>query len=332
MEAAKFNQPVLKRRYGKELTALIREFDRYLRVTRYSDATRHNYGRALQCWLHYVTDPLTPAQADIHAWIRARRGTLAVSSFNMELAAVRAWYRWLHLWEYTPEDLSRLLPRSHRAPQRLPRVLTVDDVAKVLAAPDLSTLVGFRDHVILRLIYETGLRASEVVALTLGDVLPDRLLFVRAGKGRVDRYVPFSGELEGLLQAWAGIRRQTRPGKAATLFVTHRGQAFSKGRAIWEIVNRYARGALGLARGYDRIKRGPPRKAWQGHYPHLFRASFATHLLENGCDLRAVQEMLGHRNINTTARYLAVDLTVLRREHAKLFRPRITGQIKPIDR
>lgn len=315
------SQPVLKPRYGKEPGALILEFDRYLQAGRYSTATRREYGRALRTWVRYVDSPLSPAQASVDGWIRARRGAVAVSSFNQELAAVRAWYRWLHRWDYTETDLGQILPRSRRAPQRLPRVLSVEDIAKVLAAPDLATLVGFRDHVILRLIYETGLRASEVVALNLGDVLPDRLLFVRAGKGGVDRYVPFSAELEGLLQAWAGLRRQTRPGKAAVLFVTQRGRGFSRGRAIWEIVNRYARDALGVSRGYDRVKRGPVEKAWRGHYPHLFRASFATHLLERGCDLRAIQDMLGHRSIDTTARYLAVDLTVIRREHAKLFGP-----------
>ncbi|HKK04464.1 MAG TPA: tyrosine-type recombinase/integrase, partial [Gammaproteobacteria bacterium] len=108
-----------------------------------------------------------------------------------------------------------------------------------------------------------------------------------------------------------------RPGKASVLFVTQRGRRFSSGRALWDIVDRYARRAIGLGRGYERMTIARRRKPWSGQYPHLLRASMATHMLERGCDLRAVQELLGHASLSTTALYLGVDLALLRREHQK---------------
>jgi len=242
---------------------------------------------------------------------------VCVSTFNQELTAVRAFYRWAVLWEHTDSSTLALLPRSHRAPKRLPRNLTEHEIGRLLAEPDLSTLVGFRDHVIMRMAYETGLRAAELVALELGGITGDGYVRVVAGKGRVDRLVPISAEMERLLDAWVALRRSTKPGKAAAMFVTHRGRRFTSGRAVWEIVNRYARRAIGLGRGYDRMTAARRQKPWSGQYPHLLRASMATHMLERGCDLRAVQELLGHASISTTALYLGVDLAMLKREHQK---------------
>lgn len=206
-----------------------------------------------------------------------------------------------------------MLPRSSRPPQRLPRYLSDDQVGAILAAPDLGTLVGFRDHVIMRLLYETGVRAGDLVRLTIGDAMVEHRLLHVAG-----RFVPFSHEMMCLLNDWQNQRWTTRPGKSAILFVTDNGKPFRSARSVWEIINRYARDAIGLARGCDRIGFTARNKPWSGHYPHLFRASFATALINNGCDLRAVQVMLGHADISTTARYLGVDIELLKREHAKL--------------
>ncbi len=309
--------------YGKKLDDLRAEFLRFLRDAQYASATQREYARALRTWFRYVAEPLTPDRASIAAWTRNRRTSVATSTFNQELYAIRCWHRWLQRWKYVDMDLNLLMPTSRRASPRLPRVLTESEVGKLLAAPDLTTLVGFRDHVMIRLAYETGIRASELVALEIGDILPDQTLFIRRGKGGADRYVPFSREMMGLIESWVTIRRRTRPGKALVLFVTRYGKGFTHGSAVWKIVDRYARRALGIGRGYDRITKQYRRTPWRGHYPHLLRASFAEHLLANGCDLRAIQELLGHQHLNTTARYLAVDIEMLRREHEKLF-PRHT--------
>ena len=313
--------PVLKPNYV-DAHAILWRYDCWLKTARRSPATRRIYGAALRRWFEFCEDPLSPSRAAVEAWVRARRGAVGVSTFNGELSALRAFYGWAFTMGLVEDDLRPLLPSSHRgASPRAPRFLLEPEVGKLLASPDLSTLVGFRDHVMLRLLYETGLRASELVALGMGDVLPDRLVYVHGGKGGVDRYQPISEEMADLLAAWVRLRRSTRPGKALVLFVTHRGHGFASGRSVWEIVQRYARRALGTGAGYERLQKTTKQRPWTGHYPHLLRASFATHLLQNGVDLRAVQELLGHANIQTTARYLGVDFEYLREQHRR-YHPR----------
>lgn len=304
--------PVLKPSYCK-IDDLLRRYDTYLVAGRKSSDTRRIYRAALVRFLSFFDDPLLPSRSSLNNWLRARREAVSVSTLNSELTAVRTFYQWAHMMEYTPTDYSGTLPRSQRAPKRLVRYLDEYQVSALLAAPELSTFVGYRDHVMMRLAYETGIRASELVRLELGDILEEeRLLYVRAGKGGHDRYLPFSEEMLGLLEAWYRVRRTVKPGKSLTLFVTHRGKGFTKGRAVWEIVDRYARAALGLGRGYERIQATHKRKPWQGQYPHLFRSAMATHLLKSGADLRAIQELLGHKSLSTTAHYLSVDLEMLR--------------------
>ena len=303
--------PLLKPSYCKK-DELLRRYDTYLVAGRKSVDTRRIYKAAVVRWFGFYDDPLLPSKTSLNNWLRARRDAVSVATLNSELTAVRTFYQWAHIMEYTPTDLSGMLPRSQRAPKRLVRYLDEDQVTALLVQPDLSTFIGFRDHIMMRLAYETGIRASEMVRLELGDILDDRVLFIRAGKGGYDRYVPFSEEMWGLFESWYKVRRTVRPGKSLTLFVTHRGKGFSRGRAVWEIVNRYARAALGLGRGYERIQATRKRKPWQGQYPHLFRAAMATHLLKRGVDLRAIQELLGHKSLSTTALYLGVDLEMLR--------------------
>lgn len=309
-------QPVLKPLYG-ELESLLEQWQLYLRAGHKSLSTQRIYLAAMRRWFPLVGEALTPSRASIDAWIRARRLAIGVATFNQELSAVRAFYRWAFEMGFVSEDLRPQLPRSQRAPVRLPRVLTEAEIGRLLAQPDLATFVGYRDHVIMRLAYETGLRASELVRLELGDVCDDCTVFVRGGKGGIDRVQPISSELLGLLEAWVNLRRSVRPGKRSVLFVTQHGHPFTSGRAVWELFDRYARAALGVGRGYDRITTTHKRRPWQGQYPHLLRASMATHMIERGCDLRAVQELLGHASLSTTARYLGVDLERLKREHGK---------------
>lgn len=285
----------------------------YLEACRCSPKTRRLYAAVLRHWVSVVGAPLSITREHVMDWTRQRRSAVQVSTYNKELTALRSFYRWAHLWGYTQADLSVLLPMSHRAPQRVTRVLTEGQVGMLLATPDLTTVIGFRDHVIMRLLYETGMRASELAALELGSVLDDGTVLIRAGKGAVDRYQPISEEMQGLLAAWVRQRVTLRPGKASALFVTERGRAFAGGSTVWAIVARYAYAALGRGCGYHTVEKAFRRRPWTGYYPHLLRASFATHLLERGCDLRAVQELMGHADIATTARYLGVDIAHVKR-------------------
>lgn len=182
----------------------------------------------------------------------------------------------------------------------------------LLAAPDLSTFVGLRDHLIMATLYQCGLRASELAALEVGDVLVDGLLHIR-GKGGKQRLVPFGGAWHGLLRTYLQRRASVKPGKRAALFVTKHGRALRDGRSVWVIVNRYARRSLGLGCGVSRIEAYARGRPWQGHYPHMLRAAFATELMKGGLDIMSIAQMLGHESAETTTRYLGVDMETLRK-------------------
>lgn len=316
-------EPVLKPTYGKESGGLPARFERYLRSAGKADKTRKLYVDAVRRWADSVPSLDPPSRALLQAYLAQRRRQVSVSTLNVETAALRAFIGFLALSGRLsdPEPLLEVIPRSKRPPARLVRSLDEWQVGRLLAAPDLSTPLGFRDHVLLRLVYETGVTATEAVRLHVGDVMAaERLLHIYNVPSRRERFLPFSPCLAALLEDWIRLRRRLRPGKRTALFVTRDGRPFSSGRGVWDVVNRYARDALGLARGFDQVASVHRRRPWDGHYPHLLRTSFAQHLIRNGCNLRAVQELLGHADVKTTARYIGVDLAILKREHQKLFR------------
>lgn len=311
--------PLLQPPYSEDANVRrwVERFDWHLQACGKAPATRRIRRSALLGFFQHVSQPLAPLRVEITAWARSRRqACVATATLNQELSSLRAFYRWAYAMGHAEQDFSDWLPAGRKPPLRLPRYLTDIQIGCILAAPDLGTPVGFRDHVLLRLLYETGLQAGQLAALELGNLVDGSLMLTQARGG--PRYLPISNELSGLLGAWLRIRRTLRPGKSAALFVTARGRALTGGRSVWEIVERYARASIGLARAFDRIKASARRRPWTGQYPHLFRSSFATALLQRGVDLRAVQELLGHASVKTTARYLAVDIETLKREQAKL--------------
>jgi site-specific recombinase XerD len=292
---------------------LLNRFDHTLEIAKRSANTRRNYRRIVATWSLGCDELLKPSAASFYAWLRHRKAVLAVGSLNLELSALRCFYRWCSEMEYTPTDFSTLLPRSHRAPKRLVRVLDEWQIGALLAAPDLATPIGLRDHAMLRVTYELGLRARDVIALRMADIsMADGLIYI--GKDR--RPAPCSAALAGLLQGWLTVRRQLRPGKQSAVFITQHGRAFTQPRALWEIMARYSRQALGNGLGYTSMVRQCRQRPWSGQYPHLLRASMTQHLLQRGADWRQVQELLGITNIATLARYLAIDIAALKEAHA----------------
>lgn len=285
---------------------------------KYAERTVRIYMDAVSSLQVAVDDLLHPSRDSFLTYLRGRRGVVSANTINLELTAFRSFYRWLCKNEFVPEDISGLVPKGRRAAARkhLVRYFTEYQMGQILAQPELGTWIGFRDHVIMRLIYECGLRAGEVVTLDLGSYT-DKWLYIKNGKGKVDRYVPFSPDMKLLLDEWVKIRRKAKPGKKSVLFVTRRGGAFKSNQTIWVIVNRYIRRAVGAGRGYEKLQRTHKQKPWTGYYPHLLRASMATHLLQNGCDIMSVQAMLGHKSVSTTALYVGVDLELMKKEHAK---------------
>lgn len=284
-------------------------------------STVQSYLSVLSRFARYVADLLSPQPEEIQAWLRRERRRLSISAYNQSLTAVRRFYQIMAAWEYTPVDHSHLLPVNLPRPQRLPRTLDTDQVAALLAAPDLSTYCGFRDHVVMALLHETGLRAREVVALRVTDLLADPAIYVRGHVPAPDRYQPISDVLWQLLQAYLRWRASLRPGKQSTLFLTQRRRPFAGALSIWCIVSTYAQ-AISLYRDASRsLTRGARLPGPSLATPRILRATYIAELLNRGVDIRTVQALAGHQSITSTLHYESLNLRALKAEHAKLFSP-----------
>ncbi|PYO50500.1 MAG: site-specific tyrosine recombinase XerD [Gemmatimonadetes bacterium] len=230
---------------------------------------------------------------------------LSPASIRRNVSAVRTYFKFLLAEGHVVRDPSERLetPKKWRT---LPDVLAVDEIEKLLAAPSLDEPLAFRDRAMLELAYGAGLRVSEWISLSVRDVmLQDHLVRV-FGKGGKERLVPIGRRAIGAIAIYL---RELRPklekgeGKGI-LFLNARGQPLSR-MGAWKILRKYV----------DQVGITKPVS------PHTLRHSFATHLLEGGADLRAVQEMLGHVDISTTQIYTHVDREYLRSVH-KQFHPR----------
>ena len=213
------------------------------------------------------------------------------------LAAVRGFFRYLVAEEVATEDPTTHLelPRTWRT---LPKVLSFSEVENLLTTPDRSSATGLRDAAMLEVLYATGLRVSELIGLRLGDLHLDASYLRCLGKGQKERVVPLGGEADATLQAYlAGARPELLMGKRTNvLFVNRRVGSLTR-QGFWKIIKTCARRA-GI---HTQLS------------PHTMRHSFATHLLENGADLRSVQAMLGHADISTTQIYTHINRERLRR-------------------
>jgi integrase/recombinase XerD len=230
---------------------------------------------------------------------------LAPASIRRNVSAVRTYFRFLIQEGHAMRDPSEQLETPTRW-RDLPDVLTVDEVLRLLEAPSLDEPFVFRDRAMLELAYGAGLRVSEWISVGMKDVLFDESLVRIFGKGAKERLVPIGRKAIGAIAVYI---RELRPrlergAGQGTLFLNARGEPLSR-MGAWKILRKYVQQA-----------------AITKHVsPHTLRHSFATHLLEGGADLRAVQEMLGHADISTTQIYTHVDREYLR-EVYKQFHPR----------
>ncbi|MFN7967068.1 MAG: tyrosine recombinase XerC [Acidobacteriota bacterium] len=241
-------------------------------------------------------EPAEPSDIDarlLRGWMADMHGRgLSASSVARHLSAARALFRWLaKRGEIALNPAAEV--RNPKKAQRLPDRLDVEDVSAILEAPNATTFAGKRDRALLELLYGAGLRVSELVSLDLDDLhLGERTARV-VGKGNKERIVPFGRKaadaLRDYLKAAGGLRRGQ---DVDAVFLNQRG-----GRLTDRSVRRVLDAAV------DKIALS------RGVHPHVLRHSFATHLLESGMDLRAIQELLGHARLSTTQRYtrLALD-------------------------
>src|SRR3954453_2474672 len=227
----------------------------------------------------------------LEAFVREQRGRgLAPRSVARSVAAVRGFYRFLvldhHLASSPADDLQP--PRAWPA---LPTFLSIEEVDTLISQPDVTATLGLRDRAMIELLYATGLRVSELVGVRLADLHLDEHYLTCVGKGSKERLVPIGEQASEWIRTYTSRgRRELLNGRASPrLFLNARGGALSR-VGFWKILKQHA------------LKAGLPRTL----SPHVLRHSFATHLLERGADLRAIQLMLGHADLSTTQIYTHV--------------------------
>jgi integrase/recombinase XerD len=295
-----------------ELPKLVGAYLRHLEVERrVADNTLDAYRRDLERLVSFGVARDTPVQKLTRQELEAAaRESMAEgrspSSTARFVAGVRGFYRFLrmagHIAQNPAEDL-----QSPRAFSSLPKFLSLDEVDALLAAPDVSAPRGLRDRALIEVLYATGLRVSELVGLRVTDVRIDEGYVQCLGKGSKERAVPLGEEASAWVRRYLkdGRSELSRGRQSPWLFLNARsGQRLSR-VGFWKILKQYGRQAA--VRG--------------SLTPHVLRHSFATHLLERGADLRAIQAMLGHADLSTTQIYTHVLEARLRQVYDK-FHPR----------
>jgi integrase/recombinase XerD len=300
-------------------TALAEAFDSalgsfldHIRLERgLSDNTVEAYGRDLSRYLGALSaaglDDLSSIRAvtiSDHLRTLADLG-LAASSVGRCLTAIRMFHRFLNA-----EGVVADLPTEHLSPpkvgRKLPSVLTIDEMERLLFSPDTTTVLGTRDRALLETMYGAGLRVSEAIKLVPEQLLFDLEVIRVIGKGNKERVVPVGEDARAWLTTYIRGARESliRSSSPHSVFLNFRGGQLSR-MGVWKILGGHV----------DRAK------IKKDVSPHTLRHSFATHLLEGGADLRAVQEMLGHADISTTQIYTHIDREYLKEVH-RSFHPR----------
>ncbi len=298
---------------GKEW--LVEEFlDSLILERGLSENTREAYERDLNAYTAYLKkDPLKAEAGDITGFLaNLRKRGLSARSSARALISVRGFYKYLlKKGELKQSPCASVdIPRMEK---RLPGVLALSEVELLLSAPATKTATGLRDRAMIELLYATGVRVSELTGLKLNDLNLQAGFILAFGKGGKQRLIPMGEEAMGWLRRYLEVGEGGEGGRSAILkgrvaehlFVTARGGGMTR-QNFWAMLKKYATLA-----GIDREK----------IKPHILRHSFATHLLERGADLRAVQQMLGHADISTTQIYTHVLTERLKRVH-KTHHPR----------
>ena len=273
--------------------------------------TLEAYGRDLTRYLdslsrHGITSMDDVRQQQVLQFLAAQKAAgLSPRSRARTLSALRTFHRFLLNEKYSGLDPTALV-ESPRALQPLPKLLSQAEVERLLAAPHGDEALALRDRALLEVLYATGMRVSELVGLSLGDLKLDIGCLNAFGKGAKQRLIPLGEVAIEILRDYLHNGRPKLQASVITelVFLNRRGKGLSR-QGFWKNLKRYAREA----------------NITQQVYPHMLRHSFATHLLENGADLRAVQTMLGHADISTTQIYTHVIQERLKQVHQQ-FHPR----------
>ena len=305
------------------MKALLRRYLRHLQDERNLSAnTLRAYRRDLERFLHFLAidylgrelKTLSPTDADSMA-VRSYLSGLALANVGARsraraLSALRGFFRYAVREGERADDPTLGVP-APKQPKQLPRHLRPGEIENLLEAADGDEPLQRRDRAILEVLYASGLRVGELVSLDWGDLdLEARVLRV-VGKGGRERMVPFGRPAESALRRWSECWGEVRGAGDATepVFLNHKGGRLSD-RSVRRIVDRYVQEAAVAA----------------GVHPHTLRHTFATHLLEGGADLKAIQELLGHSSLSTTQKYTHIELerllSIYREAHPRARRQR----------
>ncbi len=264
------------------------------------------YRRDLKRFVAWLQGRAVPALtirdlADYTAWLHAQG--LGPATLARHLVSLKVFFRYLQLEGVLQENLAELLG-SQKLWQRVPKVLSPEQVDRLLEAPRSHDAFWRRDRALLELLYATGCRASEISNLKLRDVHLDQGYCMCRGKGDKERMVPLGQQAVEAVQAYLEHERPILVAKAGVegpwMLLSYRGRRLRRER-IWELMKQYA------------LRVGTPPTV----SPHTMRHSFATHLLDRGADLRAIQELLGHKRLGTTQIYTHVSQERLREAYTK---------------
>jgi integrase/recombinase XerD len=275
---------------------LIDTYITYLRdVRRVSPNTVESYARDLAALAGFAEARKTPVEdldrRALEAFVRSLMTQgLSPRSVARSVACVRGFYRFLSLERKLDESPAADL-KAPRAWPALPKFLDLDEVDRLLAQPDVSTPRGLRDKALIEVLYASGMRVSELIGVKPGELRLDEGYLTCLGKGDKERIVPLGDQAVDWLRRYIsdGRSRLTRQRPTPWLFVNGRGGSLSR-VGVWKLLKTYG------------LKAGITREI----SPHVLRHSFATHLLERGADLRAIQVMLGHADLSTTQIYTHV--------------------------
>jgi integrase/recombinase XerD len=292
------------RELTSDIDSTLDRFQSHLLLERgLSQNTADGYREDVKKLLNYLSDTrLDPCQvclADLQSFAAAMHDlSIAPASLARILSGVKAFYRWLMAEHYIEHDPTLLL-ESPRLGRHLPDILSLDEIDAMIAAIDLSKFEGVRNRAIIETLYGCGLRVSELVNLQINRIYFDEQYLIVLGKGSKERLVPMSQVSIDAIRQYLDLRADIccRRGEENYLFISRRGGRLTRMMVFYIVTS--------LAQAAD------IRKTIS---PHTLRHSFATHLLEGGANLRAIQQMLGHESISTTEIYLHLDRTHLRNE------------------
>lgn len=300
-------------------TDFLNDFIEYLNLEKgLSKNTEHSYASDIQKFLSWIENKdkhvLNVSLEDLETFIGESSKGLKSRTIARQISAIRQFYKFLQAEEYIQENPAELLELP-KLEKYLPEVLSVDEINKIIEAIDASLDEGFRNKVIIEVLYATGMRVSELISLKLSDIYFEEALIKVTGKGNKQRFIPIHQNALHLLNIYINeIRSKFYDEKRSKnyVFLNRRGTPLSR-VMVFTFIKKYAE-AAGIQKKIS---------------PHTFRHSFATHLVEAGADLRAVQDLLGHESILTTEIYTHLSQKHLRdlinsyhpRSHRKLIFP-----------